>query len=70
MAVLVNVDNFVRAETHRMFADIQRVASADGDLPANAIVTPEGWNYLIRLYRPRAEIFDGSWTPPILTPCG
>jgi len=26
----------------------------------------DGWNYLVRLYRPRAEIRDGSWTfPPI-----
>ncbi len=39
----------------------------DGDEP-NTIPTPEGWNYLIRLYRPRAEILDGSWTPPALEP--
>lgn len=48
---------------------VRLVASADGDVPPNAIVTPEGWNYLIRLYRPRAEILDGSWTPPTLTAC-
>ncbi|MCK5281075.1 MAG: DUF1214 domain-containing protein, partial [Cyclobacteriaceae bacterium] len=23
-----------------------------------------GWNYIVRLYRPRAEILDGSWTFP------
>jgi hypothetical protein len=45
---------------------IRFVASTD-DAPPNAIVTPEGWNYLIRLYRPRAEILDGRWTPPTLT---
>jgi hypothetical protein len=49
---------------------IRLVASADGDTPANAIVTPQGWNYLIRLYRPRAEILNGEWTPPTLTPVG
>jgi hypothetical protein len=49
---------------------VRFVASADVDVPPNAIVTPEGWNYLIRLYRPRAAIIDGSWTPPPLTPCG
>ncbi len=49
---------------------VRFIASADGDIPPNAIVTPEGWNYLVRLYRPRAEILDGSWTPPTLTPCG
>jgi hypothetical protein len=49
---------------------VRLVASADGDTPANAIVTPQGWNYLIRLYRPRAEILNGQWTPPVLTPAG
>jgi hypothetical protein len=49
---------------------VRLVASADGDLPANAIVTPPGWNYLIRLYRPRAEILNGEWTPPTLAPGG
>jgi hypothetical protein len=24
----------------------------------------EGWNYIVRLYRPRAEILDGTWTFP------
>jgi hypothetical protein len=24
--------------------------------------TMPGWNYMIRLYRPRAEILDGKWT--------
>ncbi|ANJ28056.1 DUF1214 domain-containing protein [Agromyces aureus] len=40
-----------------------------GDYPAdvpNAIPITEGWNYLVRLYRPRAEIADGSWTFPTL----
>jgi hypothetical protein len=49
---------------------VRFVASAHGDTPPNAIVTPEGWNYLIRLYRPRPEILDGQWTPPALTPGG
>jgi hypothetical protein len=49
---------------------VRLVASAAGDTPANAIVTPRGWNYLIRLYRPRAEILNGEWTPPTLTPRG
>lgn len=42
-----------------------------GDWPAdtaNAIPTPDGWNYLVRLYRPRAEILDGTWTFPVLQP--
>jgi hypothetical protein len=36
-----------------------------GDAP-NAIPLPEGWNYLVRLYRPRPEILDGTWPFPTL----
>lgn len=32
----------------------------------NSIPLPEGWNYLIRLYRPRPEFLDGSWQAPDL----
>jgi hypothetical protein len=49
-------------------------ASADGAIAiqfggcdgasANCLPTPPGWNYLVRLYRPRPEILDGSWTFP------
>lgn len=41
-----------------------------GDYPEgvpNALPITEGWNYLVRLYRPRPEISDGSWTFPTLT---
>lgn len=40
-----------------------------GDFPPgtpNAIPTPDGWNYLVRFYRPRQEILDGTWTLPVL----
>ncbi len=30
----------------------------------NCIPTTPDWNYSIRLYEPRAEILDGSWTFP------
>ena len=33
----------------------------DGSLPNCLPITP-AWNYLVRLYRPRQEILDGSWT--------
>lgn len=42
-----------------------------GDFPAdvpNVIPVTEGWNYLVRLYRPRAEVLDGSWNFPHITP--
>jgi len=35
----------------------------DGKIP-NCLPTPPGWNYLVRLYRPRPEILNGAWTFP------
>lgn len=35
----------------------------DGATPNCLPITP-GWNYTVRLYRPRQEILDGSWTFP------
>jgi hypothetical protein len=35
----------------------------DGKIP-NCLPTPPGWNYLVRLYRPRPEILTGGWTFP------
>lgn len=31
---------------------------------ANCLPLTPGWNYLVRLYRPRAEILDGTWVFP------
>lgn len=33
----------------------------DGKIP-NCLPTMRGWNYMVRLYRPRAEILEGKWT--------
>ena len=41
--------------------------SGDDDRP-NILPITEGWNYTVRLYRPRAEILDGSWTFPSIEP--
>ncbi len=35
----------------------------DGKIPNCLPITP-GWNYLVRLYRPRAEILSGEWKFP------
>jgi hypothetical protein len=35
----------------------------DGQI-ANCLPIMPGWNYTVRLYRPRAEILNGSWTFP------
>ncbi|HEY6842039.1 MAG TPA: hypothetical protein VI114_12525 [Chthoniobacterales bacterium] len=34
----------------------------------NCLPTPAGWNYLVRLYRPRPEILNGAWTFPEAEP--
>lgn len=36
----------------------------DGKI-ANCLPTPEGWNYMVRLYRPKSQILDGRWTFPV-----
>jgi hypothetical protein len=40
----------------------------DGDPERNSLPVTEGWNYLVRLYRPRPEIRTGAWTFPTLAP--
>lgn len=35
---------------------------------ANLLPVTDGWNYIVRLYRPRPEILDGSWTFPAAQP--
>jgi hypothetical protein len=35
---------------------------------ANCLPIMPGWNYMVRLYRPRAEILDGTWTFPEAQP--
>ena len=39
----------------------------DGKLP-NCLPTMNGWNYMVRLYRPRAEILNGTWKFPEAQP--
>jgi hypothetical protein len=39
----------------------------DGKIP-NCLPTTPGWNYWVRLYRPKAEILNGSWKFPEAQP--
>jgi hypothetical protein len=39
----------------------------DGKI-SNCLPNLPGWNYMVRLYRPRAEILDGRWTFPEARP--
>ncbi len=46
--------------------DVQ-FGGCDGQVP-NCLPTTAGWNYLVRLYRPRAELLSGKWTFPEAQP--
>ena len=39
----------------------------DGKIP-NCLPTMPGWNYMVRLYRPRPEILNGNWKFPEVQP--
>ena len=39
-----------------------------GDDRPNCLPITDGWNYAVRLYRPRPEILDGTWTFPTAEP--
>ena len=39
----------------------------DSSVP-NCLPTAPGWNYIVRLYRPRPEVLNGSWTFPEAVP--
>jgi hypothetical protein len=39
----------------------------DGKVP-NCLPTPKGWNYMVRLYRPRAKFLSGRWKFPEAPP--
>jgi len=36
----------------------------DGDGLDNHLYVMDGWNYALRLYKPRQEVLDKTWTPP------
>jgi hypothetical protein len=40
-----------------------------GDVP-NRLDVSEGWNFLMRVYRPGASVLDGSYTLPAAVPVG
>ena len=39
-------------------------SAAATTIAPNCLPIMDGWNYTVRLYRPRPEILDGSWTFP------
>lgn len=46
---------------------VVQFGGCDGSVP-NCLPVMPNWNYMVRLYRPRAEVLDGSWTFPEASP--
>jgi hypothetical protein len=73
-----NADGFFEPNERHAYSvnNITGVTDADGAVTVrfggdpeqdNVIPITDGWNYLVRLYRPRVEIRDGHWTFPAIT---
>ncbi|WP_309227773.1 MULTISPECIES: DUF1214 domain-containing protein [unclassified Mycolicibacterium] len=63
-----SVNNITAVKDPDGATTVQFGGSDDGGGAANLLPVTEGWNYLVRLYRPRPEILDGSWTFPEAQP--
>lgn len=75
-----NADGFLEpnALKRNSYNNVTATANDDGsytlhfggcdDGRVNCIPITDGWNYTVRLYMPRAEILDGSWTFPEVVP--
>ena len=56
--------NSITAKKDKDGAVTVQFGGCDGKV-VNCLPTMKGWNYMVRLYRPHAEILDGKWTFPI-----
>ena len=61
-----SLNNITAAKNADGSVDI-RFGGCDGKIP-NRLVAMPGWNYTVRLYRPRVEILDGTWKFPEAKP--
>jgi hypothetical protein len=52
--------------THNRDGSVAVNFGGTGDRP-NLLTLVDGWNYLVRLYRPRKEILEGAWTFPSIS---
>jgi hypothetical protein len=57
-----SLNNITAAKAPDGSFDVQ-FGGCEGNVP-NCLPIMPGWNYTVRLYRPRAEILDGSWKFP------
>jgi hypothetical protein len=57
-----SLNNITAVKSGDGAVDVQ-FGGCDGKIP-NCLPIMAGWNYTVRLYRPRTEILDGSWKFP------
>ena len=75
-----NRDGFFERNDRNAYSvnDITAAPNRDGSITVNfggcsddrpnCLPITDGWNYTVRLYRPRPEVLDGSWTFPPAEP--
>lgn len=75
-----NADGYFTPNSQNAYCinDVTAVKDDDGSVTVqfggcdgsarNCLPITPGWNYLVRLYRPRPEILDGTWTFPQARP--
>jgi hypothetical protein len=75
-----NKDGFFEKNARGMYSvnNVTAKPNADGsvtvqfggqpDAAPNCIPITPGWNYLVRMYRPRKAILDGTWKFPVAAP--
>jgi hypothetical protein len=70
-----NADGYFEPNDRDMYSvnDLTALPNADGSVTVhfggdddrpNMIPITEGWNYTVRLYRPRPQVLDGTWSFP------
>jgi hypothetical protein len=59
--------NNITAQKNKDNSVSVQFGGCDGKIP-NCLPTMKGWNYMVRLYRPRAEILNGKWKFPEAQP--
>jgi hypothetical protein len=55
--------NNITAKKNQGESVLIQFGGCDGKIP-NCLPTMKGWNYMVRLYRPRPEIVNGTWKFP------
>ncbi len=63
-----SINNITAKKSEDGAIDIQ-FGGCDGKVP-NCLPIMKGWNYTVRLYRPREEILNGTWKFPEPQPAG